>query len=209
MSANFVPNTWDMPLQVWNERGAGGDTVTFDLAGNVMGSAHFRISGWASGKAHRHRPCARCDDFKRSAGYSLLWPEHGEVTGVEWKPGSVVVPPCSGFISTLIPAPIPLVIWRCVGIAGVTTLSLSATTSRSRSASKKAARRSSTKTRIQRFTSSLKHAFTKRARLVAWAPWFPGAHKRKQNKAEANRRASSARPANLRLLVDRSNPDHR
>src|ERR1700739_492951 len=24
MSVNFVPNTWDMPLKVWNERGAGG-----------------------------------------------------------------------------------------------------------------------------------------------------------------------------------------
>src|SRR2546430_8623839 len=32
MSVNFVPNTWDMLLKVWNERGAGGGIVNFAFA---------------------------------------------------------------------------------------------------------------------------------------------------------------------------------
>src|SRR2546422_471084 len=96
MSVNFVPNTWDMPLQVWNERGAGGRHVNFDLAGNVMGShiSEFPVGRYK--KAHRHGPGAHVTILS-GQGYSLLWPEHGEPTRVDWKPGSVVVPPSQWF----------------------------------------------------------------------------------------------------------------
>jgi len=96
MSVNFVPNTTDMPLKVWNERGAGGRHVNFDLAGNVMGShiSEFPVGRYK--KAHRHGPGAHVTILS-GQGYSLLWPEHGEVRRVEWKPGSVVVPPSQWF----------------------------------------------------------------------------------------------------------------
>jgi oxalate decarboxylase/phosphoglucose isomerase-like protein (cupin superfamily) len=85
-----------MSLQLWNERGAGGRHVNFDLAGNVMGShiSEFPVGRYK--KAHRHGPGAHVTILS-GQGYSLLWPEYGELTRVEWKPGSVVVPPNQWF----------------------------------------------------------------------------------------------------------------
>jgi oxalate decarboxylase/phosphoglucose isomerase-like protein (cupin superfamily)/mannose-6-phosphate isomerase-like protein (cupin superfamily) len=97
MSVNFVANTRDMPLGLWNERGAGGRHVNFDLAGNVMGShiSEFPVGRYK--KAHRHGPGAHVTILS-GQGYSLLWPENSdEMTRVEWKPGSVVVPPNQWF----------------------------------------------------------------------------------------------------------------
>ncbi len=96
MSVNFVPNTYEIQLYEWKERGAGGKHVNFDLAGNVMGAhiSEFPVGRYK--KAHRHGPGAHVIILS-GQGYSLLWPEGGERVRVDWKPGSVVVPPNKWF----------------------------------------------------------------------------------------------------------------
>ena len=96
MSVNFVPNTHEIQLYEWKERGAGGRHVNFDLAGNVMGAhiSEFPVGRYK--KAHRHGPGAHVT-ILTGQGYSLLWPEGGERVRVDWRPGSVVVPPNQWF----------------------------------------------------------------------------------------------------------------
>jgi len=97
LSVNFVPNTRQIPLYEKKARGAGGNRqVLFDLAGNTM-MAHISEFGvGAYKKAHRHGPGAHVT-ILTGQGYSLLWPERQEPTRVDWKPGSVVVPPNQWF----------------------------------------------------------------------------------------------------------------
>ena len=96
LSVNFVPNTKEIALYEWKERGAGGKNINFDLAGNVMGShiSEFPLATYK--KAHRHGPGAHVIILK-GQGYSLLWRDGDEPRRVDWKPGSVVVPPTGWF----------------------------------------------------------------------------------------------------------------
>lgn len=93
MSINFVPDTHHMPLGEQSERGPGARNMKFDLAGQIM-CAH--ISEFAVGtykKAHFHGPGAHVLILS-GRGRSLLWPQPArERTEVEWRPGSLVVPP--------------------------------------------------------------------------------------------------------------------
>jgi mannose-6-phosphate isomerase-like protein (cupin superfamily) len=93
LSANFIPDTRTIELSDRKSRGAGGNRhVLFDLAGNVM-MAHISEFGVGSyKKAHRHGPGAHVTILS-GQGYSLLWPEGKDPIRVDWKPGSVIVPP--------------------------------------------------------------------------------------------------------------------
>jgi mannose-6-phosphate isomerase-like protein (cupin superfamily) len=96
LSVNFVPDTRTIPLYDRPSRGPGNREVLFDMVGNVM-AAH--ISEFGVGrykKAHRHGPGAHVM-ILTGKGYSFLWPEGKERTRVDWKPGSVVVPPNQWF----------------------------------------------------------------------------------------------------------------
>jgi quercetin dioxygenase-like cupin family protein len=97
LSVNFVADTRTVHLDPQSARGAGGNRhVVFDLAGNIMGAHISEFDVGAYKKAHRHGPGAHVI-ILTGRGYSLLWPEGEEPVRVNWKPGSVVVPPNEWF----------------------------------------------------------------------------------------------------------------
>jgi len=96
METNFVPDLRTLRLLDWRERGAGGTNIMFEIASNTM-IAH--VSEFPVGtykKAHRHGPGAHVVTLS-GHGYTLMWPEHGETIRIDWKPGSVLVPPLQWF----------------------------------------------------------------------------------------------------------------
>ncbi len=96
MSTNFVSNTHTITLKDYSERGKGSTNMKFDLAGQTMGSHISEFPVGTYKKAHRHGPGAHVIILS-GQGYSVLWPERGERQRVDWKPGSVVVPPNQWF----------------------------------------------------------------------------------------------------------------
>ena len=64
----------------------------FELAESTMGAhiSEFQVGMYK--KAHRHGPGAHvlilCGE-----GYSIMWPEGKEKMRINWKPGSILVPP--------------------------------------------------------------------------------------------------------------------
>ena len=96
---NLIPDIRSFPLGKLDNRGAGGSNVLFELANNTM-TAHcseFPVGRYK--KAHRHGPGAHVMIIS-GRGFSLLWPKGGDIDSiqrVDWRPGSVVVPPSDWF----------------------------------------------------------------------------------------------------------------
>ncbi|HWG03939.1 MAG TPA: hypothetical protein VG271_02900 [Beijerinckiaceae bacterium] len=92
MTTNFVSDTHNVKLYDYRERGKGGTNLKFDMAGGAMGShiSEFPVGSYKKG--HRHGPGAQIV-ILNGKGHSILWPPGGEALRVEWRPGTVVVPP--------------------------------------------------------------------------------------------------------------------
>ncbi|MGH7834699.1 MAG: ethanolamine ammonia lyase-activating protein [Candidatus Binatia bacterium] len=93
---NFVADVINLEPLAWHERGKGNKTVFFELAESTMGAHVSQFPIGVYKKAHRHGPGAHVI-ILTGGGYSLLWPEGKEPMRIDWKPGSVLVPPENWF----------------------------------------------------------------------------------------------------------------
>jgi quercetin dioxygenase-like cupin family protein len=89
---NFIADVYGFKLPESQVRVAGGSHIEFILAQNSMGAHISEFPAGRYKKAHRHGAGAHVVILS-GEGYSLLWREGEEKIRVDWKPGSMVVPP--------------------------------------------------------------------------------------------------------------------
>jgi oxalate decarboxylase/phosphoglucose isomerase-like protein (cupin superfamily) len=93
MTTNFVPDVRTVKLYDYSVRGKDSTNLKFNLAGQSMGAhvSEFPVGSYKKG--HRHGPGAHLIILD-GKGFTLLWePGKQEPLRVDWKPGTVVVPP--------------------------------------------------------------------------------------------------------------------
>jgi quercetin dioxygenase-like cupin family protein len=94
--SNFVPDCREFKLQEWDERGAGGHNIYFELADNIQSTHVSEFPVGTYKKAHRHGPGAHIVVLS-GQGYTLIWPEGGERLKIDWRTNSLFVPPALWF----------------------------------------------------------------------------------------------------------------
>jgi len=94
--SNFIPDVPTFGLRDRSLRGQGAKGIRLHLAANTM-SAHieeYPVGTYPRG--HRHGPGAHIL-ILTGEGYSFLWEEGKERIRIDWKPGSLFVPPADWF----------------------------------------------------------------------------------------------------------------
>lgn len=92
--SNFFADINAIPPEKLNygHRGAGTSGISFILADGLLGAHILEVPGGVYTKSHRHGPGAHVLWLK-GEGYSVMWPDGGELLREDWRPGSVLVPP--------------------------------------------------------------------------------------------------------------------
>ncbi len=92
--SNFFPDVTGIPADMlnYNHRGTGTSGISFILADGVLGAHTLEVPGGVYTKPHRHGPGAHVL-WLRGEGYSMLWPDGGEVIKEDWGRGTMIVPP--------------------------------------------------------------------------------------------------------------------
>jgi oxalate decarboxylase/phosphoglucose isomerase-like protein (cupin superfamily) len=88
----FIADVRKTDLLAWKERGAGGTNLNFEIADSSLCGHISEFPVGTYKKAHRHIGGAHVIILS-GQGFSLLWAEGQPMTKVDWKPGSVIVPP--------------------------------------------------------------------------------------------------------------------
>ncbi len=94
--SNFIPDIPGFRLRDRGARGQGATGIRLHLAANTM-SAH--IEEYPVGtypRAHRHGPGAHILILS-GEGYSFFWEEGKDRIRIDWRPGSLFVPPANWF----------------------------------------------------------------------------------------------------------------
>ncbi len=91
---NFIPDLNAVQLNPRPERGIGFSRLGIHLSGNSMVGHIMAVESGTYKKAHRHGPGAQVIVIA-GTGYSLMWypGKEKEMVRVDWKPGSLLVPP--------------------------------------------------------------------------------------------------------------------
>src|SRR5262245_10713291 len=89
---NFVPDARGFKLLAYNERGAGGTNIKFELSENTTACHISEFPVGTYKKAHRHGAGAHVIILS-GEGYSLIWPDGASIKKFDWHEGSMVVPP--------------------------------------------------------------------------------------------------------------------
>lgn len=92
LETNFVPNVYEVLLPTDGRRGPGGGAVLVELAGGIMGAHIMQVPSGTYTKLHRHGPGAHII-WLAGEGYTLTWPDGGDKKKVDWKAGTMLVPP--------------------------------------------------------------------------------------------------------------------
>ena len=89
--SNLFPDIHALPLHHL-DRGVDIRGNQFELVNGVLSAHLLEMPGGTFTKLHRHGPGAHVV-WLEGEGYSMLFPEGGEMTKEEWGPGTMLVPP--------------------------------------------------------------------------------------------------------------------
>ncbi|HLY64054.1 MAG TPA: cupin domain-containing protein [Chloroflexota bacterium] len=89
--SNLFSDIHALPLHELN-RGVDTRGNQFELANGVLSAHLLEMPGGTFTKLHRHGPGAHVIWLK-GEGYTVLFPDGGEMTKEEWGPGTMLVPP--------------------------------------------------------------------------------------------------------------------
>ncbi|MBI4330784.1 MAG: cupin domain-containing protein [Chloroflexi bacterium] len=90
--SNFIPDVRSFRLLEWDERGAGGSNVMFELSNNIMASHASEFPVGTYKKAHYGHGEAQIIILS-GTGYTLIWPlKGGEKTRIDWQAGTLFAP---------------------------------------------------------------------------------------------------------------------
>ena len=92
IAVNFIPDIYAVELDYHPERGIGFSRLGIHLSGNSMVGHIMAIESGTYKKAHRHHAGAQVIVLA-GKGYTLMWPPGGEFVRVDWRKGSLLVPP--------------------------------------------------------------------------------------------------------------------